>query len=173
MLGSGNNVQGVDFGATAGFAVSGASVGTLHLNDATTGVINNASGGGISIGGAANVLNVDFNSITTGGGTNGIALTNASGTFQSHGGTISNASGADITLNGGTLNFTQDGAISDASGTAVSIANMTGGAQDFNGAITGASIALSTNTGAVMSFDGGMTLTSGRRTPSRRPAAAR
>ena len=161
VLGSGNNVQGVDFGATAGFAVSGVSVGTLHLNDATTGVINNASGGGISIGGAANVLNVDFNSITTGGGTNGIALTNTSGTFQSHGGTISNATGADITLNGGTLNFTQDGAISDASGTAVSIANMTGGAQDFNGAITGASIALSTNTGAVMSFDGGMTLTSG------------
>jgi hypothetical protein len=52
VLGSGNNVQGVDFGTTAGFAVSGASVGTFHLNDATTGVINNASGGGIS-GGAA------------------------------------------------------------------------------------------------------------------------
>jgi VCBS repeat-containing protein len=161
VLGSGNTIEGVDFGTSAGFAISGSSVGTLHINDTKAGVINNASGGGISIAGSANVLNVDFTSITTGGGTNGIALTNSSGTFHSHGGTISNASGADIALNGGSLNFTQDGGINDATGTAVSIANMTGGSHDFNGAISGAVVSLSSNTGATMSFDGGMTLTAG------------
>jgi VCBS repeat-containing protein len=166
VLGSGNTIEGVDFGTTSGFAVSGSSVGTLHLNDTHTGVINNSSGGGISIGGASNVLNVDFNSITTGGGTNGIALTNSSGTFHAHGGTISNASGADVALNGGTVTFTDDGAISDSTGTVVSVANMTGNTQAFTGAIgttgsTDGAIALSSNTGATINFSGGMALSTG------------
>jgi VCBS repeat-containing protein len=163
VLGSGNTIEGVDFGTTGGFAVSGSSVGTLHLDDTTTGVINNASGGGISIGGSANVLNVNLSSVTTGGGTNGIALTNSSGTFHAHGGTIS---GADVALNGGTVNFTDDGAISDSTGTVVSIANMTGGTQSFTGAIgttgsTDGAIALSSNTGATINFSGGMALSTG------------
>ncbi len=161
VLASGNTIEGVDFGTTGGFAVSGSSVGTLHLDDTTSGLINNASGGGISIGGSSNVLNVDLSSITSGGGTNGISLTNSSGTFHAHGGTISNASGADVALNGGTVAFTDDGAINDTTGTAVSVANMTGGTDAFTGAITGGSIALSSNTGATINFSGGMNLSTG------------
>jgi VCBS repeat-containing protein len=161
VLGTGNNIQGIDFGATSGFALSGSSVGTVHVDDTTHGVINNASGGGVSIGGSSNVLNIDFTSVTTGAGTNGIALTNSSGTVHIHGGTLSNASGAEVSLNGGTVNFTDDGAINNTNGTNVSISSMTGGAQDFNGAITGHGISLTNNTGATMSFDGGTTLSTG------------
>jgi VCBS repeat-containing protein len=157
VLGSGNTIEGVDFGTNAGgFAVSGSGVGTLHLNDTTTGVISNASGGGISIAGAANVLNVDFNSITSGAGANGIALAGSSGTFHVHGGTISGASGADVSLSGGTLNFTSEGIVNDSTGTTVSISGMSGGIQDFNGSVTGGGVALASNTGATMRFDGGV-----------------
>jgi VCBS repeat-containing protein len=163
VLGSGNNIQGVDFGTTAAgaFSLSGTSVGTVHVDDTTHGVINNASGGGVSIGGSSNVLNMDFTTLTTGAGTNGISLAGSSGTFHAHGGTLSNASGAEVSLNGGTVNFTDDGAINNTNGTNVSISSMTGGAQDFNGAITGHGISLTNNTGATMSFDGGTTLSTG------------
>ena len=160
VLGSGNTIEGVDFGTTSGFAVSGSSVGTLHLDDTTSGVINNSSGGGISIGGSSNVLNVDFNSITSTGGTNGIALTNASGTFHAHGGAI-RAPAADVALNGTNVNFTDDGTINDTTGTVVSVTNMTGGTQSFTGAITGGSVALSSNTGATIDFSGGLNLNTG------------
>jgi hypothetical protein len=170
VLGSGNNIQGVDFGATSGFALSGTNVGTVHVDDVTQGVINNASGGGVGIGGGSNVLNMDFGSVTTGGGTSGILVTNASGTFHAHGGTISGASGADVALTGGTLAFTMDGTISDPTGQLVVIQNMTGGTQSFTGNITdtgagtGGGILLSSNTGATMNFSGGMTLSTGGNT---------
>jgi large repetitive protein len=159
VLGSGNTIEGVDFGTTSGFAVSGSSVGTLHLDDTTSGLINNAAGGGgISIGGSSNVLHVDLSSLTSGGGTNGISLTNSSGTFHAHGGAIFNASSGDIVLNGGTVAFTDDGAISDSTGTAVSVSNMTGGTQSFTGSISSGSVALSSNTGATISFSGGLAI---------------
>jgi VCBS repeat-containing protein len=164
VLGSGNNIQGVDFGTTAAgsYSVSGNNVGTVHINDATHGVINNSTGGAVSIGGSSNVLNVDFTSVTSTGSQNsGIQISGASGTFHAHGGTVSNAGNAAVEVAGGSLNFTYDGAINDTTGTTVSIHNMTGGTQDFNGAITGGGISLATNTGATMSFDGGMTLSTG------------
>src|SRR5262249_11486664 len=113
VLSTGNTITGVDLGTSAGFALSGTSVGTSNFSH---GAINNASGGGVSIAGAGNALNMDFTSITTGGGNNGITLTNTSGTFHAHGGTISGAGAPDVNLNGGTLNLTLDGAISDATG---------------------------------------------------------
>ncbi|SDO37433.1 cadherin domain-containing protein [Afipia sp. GAS231] len=164
ILGSGNNIQGVDFGATSGFAVSGSSVGTVHIDDSKSGVINNASGGGISIGGSSNVLNVDLSSVTTGGGTNGIVINGASGSFHAHGGTISGASGSDVSLSSGTLNFTDDGSISDNSGSNVSVSSMTGGTQSFTGAISGngsTGISLTSNTGSTIDFSGGINLSTG------------
>ena len=166
VLGTGNNIQGVDFGNATGFSLSGTSVGTVHVDDVTHGVVNNTSGGGVSIAGTSNVLNMDFTSFSTGAGANGIALAGSSGTFHVHGGTISGASGADVSLNGGTVNFTDEGAIVDPSGTVVSISNMTGGTQSFTGAIgttaaTDGSISLSTNTNNTVSFSGGMALSTG------------
>ena len=164
VLATGNNIQGVNFGTTAAgaFSISGSSVGTVHVNDVTNGTINNSAGGGVSIGGSSNVLNMDFTTLTTGAGTSGISLTNSTGTFHAHAGTMSGASGTEVALNGGNLTFTVDGAVSNSTGTGnVSIQNMTGaGTYDFNGAITGKSIALSSNAGT-FSFDGGMTLSTG------------
>ena len=161
VLASGNNIQGVDFGTTSGFALSGSNVGTVHVDDTTSGVINNASGGGVSIAGSSNVLNMNFSSVTAGGGTNGIALAGSSGTFHAHGGTISGASGAEVSLSGGSVTFTEDGAVNNTNGTNVSISNMTGGTQSFTGAITGHGIALSSNTGATDDFSGGLSLSTG------------
>jgi hypothetical protein len=158
VLGTGDTIEGVNFGTTSGFALSGSSVGTVHVDDVTSGVINNASGGGVSIGGSSNVLNMNFSSVTTGGGTNGIALTGSSGTFHAHGGTISGASGAEVALSGGSVNFTEDGSVGNTSGSNVSISSMTGGTQSFTGAISGHGIALSSNTGATMSFSGGVAI---------------
>jgi large repetitive protein len=166
ILGSGNNIQGVNFGTSTTFALSGANVGTVHVDDSTSGTINNSSGGGVSITGTGNALNMNFTSLTSGAGTNGITINGASGTFHAHGGTISGASGSDVALNASTLNFTDDGAISDSTGTVVSISNMTAGTQSFTGAIgttgsTDGAISLSSNTGATMSFSGGMALSTG------------
>ena len=166
ILGSGNNIQGVNFGTSTTFALSGANVGTVHVDDSTSGTVNNSSGGGVSITGTGNALNMNFTSLTSGAGTNGITINGASGTFHAHGGTISGASGSDVALNASTLNFTDDGAISDSTGTVVSISNMTNGTQSFTGAIgttgsTDGAISLSSNTGATMDFSGGMALSTG------------
>ncbi|HEY2248171.1 MAG TPA: cadherin domain-containing protein [Bradyrhizobium sp.] len=163
ILGSGNNIQGVNFGTSTTFALSGNNVGTVHVNDLTNGTINNSGGGAVSITGSGNAVNMDFTSLTSGAGTNGVVINGASGTFHAHGGTISGASGADVSLSSGTLNFTDDGAISDSTGTVVSISNMTAGTQSFTGTIgttvsTDGAISLSSNTGATMNFSGGMAL---------------
>ena len=98
ILASGNNIQGVNFGTSSTFALSGNNVGTVHVNDVTNGTINNTSGGAVSITGSGNAVNMDFTSLTSSAGTNGIVINGASGTFHAHGGTISGASGADVSL---------------------------------------------------------------------------
>jgi hypothetical protein len=156
VLGSGNTVQGLDLGAAATFALSGSSVGTATVNTVTAGKIDNPSGGGVSINGGA--LSMAFTTLTSGGGANGIALTNATGTFTGSGGTLGGASGADVALSGGTVDLTYDGAISDASGQTVSVTGATGGTKDFNGAIGAGEISLTSNAGATIRFDGQLTL---------------
>ncbi|GGI20989.1 beta strand repeat-containing protein [Bradyrhizobium guangdongense] len=163
-LGSGNNIQGVDFGNTSGFALQGTNVGTSTIDNVKQGVITNTSGGGISITGSGNALTYDFGSITASGGTNGIVINGASGTVHAHGGAISNATGSDVSLSSGSLNFTYDGTISDNTGSTISISSMTGGTQAFTGAISssgGTGIALSSNTGATLDFSGGINLSTG------------
>ncbi len=168
VLATDNTVQGIHLGSTAGFALSGTSVGNATVDTATSGAINNPAGGGVSInGGALNIALNDTGGVTSGGGTNGIALTGTSGTFTANSGTLSNASGADVSLSGGTTSFTYGGTISDDVGQLVSISNQTGGTKDFNGNITdlangtGNGISLSSNTGATIRFDGGLTLSTG------------
>jgi VCBS repeat-containing protein len=161
-LASGNDIQGVDFGSSSTFSLSGTNVGTSTIDNVKQGVINNTgSGGAVSIGGSGNALTYDFGSVTSSGGTNGIVLNGASGTFHAHGGTISGASGADVSLSSGTLNFTDDGAITDTTGTVVSISGMTAGTDSFTGAITGGQVSLTSNTGATVDFSGGMNLSTG------------
>jgi len=96
-LGSGNTVWGLTLGAT-GTALTGSSVGSLKIRDAT--VNTNGSGGVNLVNGAIDVM---FKSISATGGSNGISLVNTTGSFTvtgdgstaNSGGTISNMTGAD------------------------------------------------------------------------------
>lgn len=161
-----NTLQGVSFGgATTGASLSGDSVGTLTVNTVTPGGVFNAVGGAVRIGGTGNTLNVNLESVTTGGGTNAISLTNANGTFTTGTGSLMNASGTTVVLSGGAVDFTLGANVADDAGQLVSIANQSGGTKDFNGAVTdapydgdGGGISLSGNGGATIRFDGGVNL---------------
>ena len=145
-----------------------------------------ASGGTINIGGTASTINanggaaVDLTNSSLGSGatfatvssTNstgtGIQITGLStGNFTANAGTISNATGTDVSITGGTSNITYNGSISDDLGQLVSVASKTGGTVAFGGAITdlnngtGNGISLTNNTGATINFTGGMTLSTG------------
>ncbi|HWT91709.1 MAG TPA: tandem-95 repeat protein [Solirubrobacteraceae bacterium] len=168
-LGTANTIQGVDFGTAAGaYALSGTSVGSLTVNTVTSGGVNNPSGGGVSITGTGNAVNVALTELTSTGGASGLILNNASGTFTAPTGTISNASGTDVSMNGGSADVTLGAGITDDAGQLVSIQNTSGGTKDFNGLVTdtpfngnGGGIALASNTGATVRFDGGVKLSTG------------
>jgi hypothetical protein len=155
-----NTLEGVDFGASATTALSGTSVGTLTVNKATSGGIVNPGGGGVDIGGVGNALDVHLTTLTAGGST-GVTLANASGTFAAAGGAIVNPTGPAVSLSGGNADFTLGGTVSDNGGTFVSVTTQTGGTKDFNGKLTstGGGVALSSNSGATLRFDGGLALT--------------
>jgi hypothetical protein len=168
-LASGNTIDGIDFGTTSGFALrdGGTTVGTATVSNSS---INNTTGGAVNIANGG-TLAMDFTSVSSTGGTNGIALGNTTGTFHAHGGTLSNATSADVSITGNNAGddvaFTYDGAINDDLGQLVAISGQSGGTKDFNGAITdgndgdGSGISLSGNTGATIRFDGGLTLSTG------------
>lgn len=164
-----NLIQGVDFGALAdGYALSGASVGSLTINTVTSGGVFNAVGGGVSITGAGNVLNVRLSGLTSAGAPGGLVLTDAAGTFTAGAGTISSPSGTPVSIVGGTADVTLDAEVRKDAGPLVSVQNATGGTKDFNGLVTdaplngnGGGVSLSGNTGATVRFDGGVRLSTG------------
>ncbi len=165
VLGSGNNIQGIHFGDSAGFALSGSTVGTATIDNLTSGAVANTTGGGVSINTGA--LTAAFTSLSSSNGVNGISLTNLTGTFTASGGAITNASGIDVAISGGTIDVTYDGTITDDLGSLVTISGATGGTKDFNGLIDdgndgdGSGISLTSNAGATVRFDGGLILSTG------------
>ncbi len=99
---------------------------------------------------------------------NGVLLTNVAGTFTAPTtATITNATSADFNVSGGAATVTYNGTITDDQGVLVSIANTTGGAKSFTGAITDANdgdgngISLTSNGGATITFSGGLLLSTG------------
>lgn len=169
VLGVGNVIQGVDFGTTAGgFALSGASVGSLTLNTVTSGGISNTAGGAVSITGAGNVLDVRLSTLAANGGTNGLVLTNTSGAFVATSGSLANATGTEVVLNGGTADVSLTANVSKEAGQLVSVTNASGGVKTFAGSVTdgvpdnnGGGIVLTNNTGATIRFDGAVNLSTG------------
>ena len=155
--------------------------GSNTMNPFLVGVGNNgllsvtSAGGGISANGAAINLTsaatspvaLNLGPVSSSGGTQGINLVNVTGVLSASGGTLSEATVADVVIAGGSVDFTYDGNISDDQGTLVSISGQTGGTKDFNGPITdlgdgdGSGITLANNTGATIRFDGGLTLATG------------
>jgi hypothetical protein len=169
--GTANNIQGINFGATTGFSLQGDNVGNATVNTVTAGQINNTAGGAINIDGSDTGMNLQFTSVSTGGGTNAILFDDARGTFNAGGGTLSNASGNTVSITGNNVNddlaFTYGGAISDDGNLLVNISGQSGGTKDFNGALTdgagaGGGISLSGNIAEHLTrFDGGVNLSTG------------
>jgi large repetitive protein len=89
------------------------------------------------------------------------------GTFTASGGSITNATGTDFLVSGGSANVAYAGTINDDVGVLVAITNTTGGTKTFTGAITdgddgdGSGVVLTSNTGATITFSGGLVLSTG------------
>ncbi len=166
-LASGNTVQGINLGNATTAALSGGTVGIAKVNNVTAGTISNTGGPAVAITGSG-ALTMAFSSLTsTNSNATGISLTNCTGTFSAAAGSIGNATGTDILLSGGSLDFTFNGTVNDDIGQLVSITGQSGGLKDFNGLITdgndgdGSGITLTGNTGATIRFDGGLILSTG------------
>jgi hypothetical protein len=141
-LGSGNTVWGMTLGnATAGTALSGSSVGSLKIRDTTV----NSSVNGVSLANGA--LDAIFQSISANGGTNGISLTNTTGSFTVTGtGTTTGSGGTiqNITARGASFISAQNISLSNMNFTTVGTTN---GADPTVGTSTCGDHVTGTNTG--------------------------
>ena len=114
MLGSGNTVWGLTLGNASGIALTGASVGALKLRDLS---ILNGAGAAVSLANGA--LDAILNTVSSTGGTHGIALTTTSGSFDVEGGGASDPANSTrgrttAKSGGGTLTLGSGGTIQGA-----------------------------------------------------------
>jgi hypothetical protein len=160
--GGNNDIQAISWGSSAGVSLTGTNVGALHVNDAnaaSAGSINNTLGGAVSINGSTAGMNVQFTSLSSGAGTHGILLTNALGTFNAAGGTLSGHSTSEVGISGGTGTITYGGVIGDGLGLSASIAGRTGGTVTLSGNINdgvdiGGGVSVSGNADTTINFTG-------------------
>jgi hypothetical protein len=158
-LATNNTLTGFNFGACTGFAMQGASVGTLA---ATNMLINNTSGGAMDLTGTA-AVNVVMDSTTSTGGTSNVRLVNVNGTVTLGSGALSGSTaGAGnhaFANSGGTAGITFSGSIAKANqGNVVNIASRTAGTVTLSGSINGNGsngINVSNNTGGTIDFTNG------------------
>ncbi|MCG8406610.1 MAG: tandem-95 repeat protein [Phycisphaerales bacterium] len=136
-----NLVRGLDVGDTpnGGFGISdgGASVGLLDILEVSV----SGSGGALNLanGGTANLVAFDELS-STDASAQGINLVNVNGTITVAAGSILDASGAAVRIDGGNLTLAYPGSISKTNaGRLIEIVNTVTGAIDFNGNVTGTS----------------------------------
>jgi trimeric autotransporter adhesin len=93
-LASGNDIEGINFNATTGIIITGASVGALKVRDVS---VANTAGQAIQIT-AGGALDVQFKSVSAAGAAKGISVNSSTGKFEvlgtgttaGSGGTISN-----------------------------------------------------------------------------------
>ena len=162
-----NNVAGtIAFNTLNVTASNGTALllGTTPIS-ATGGTVSATGGPAINSTGTA--FNATFGSVSSSGSpTQGITLTNATGSLVMNGGSIPNAGGTAFNLSGGTATVTYAGSITqNAAQFAVAATGMTGGTKTFSGAITsttsGKGVSLTSNTGATVAFTGGLNLSTG------------
>ncbi len=77
-LGSGNDVQGINFNSTTGTTMTGASVGALKVRDVS---LNNTAGQALQIT-AGGALDAQFKSISASGAAKGISVNSSTGNLQ-------------------------------------------------------------------------------------------
>ncbi len=123
-LGSGNTVWGMTLGNSVGTALTGGSVGSLKLRDMTI----NTTGAAVSLANGA--LDAILNAVSSGSGTNGIALTTTTGSFDVEGGGASDPTNTTrgrttAKSGGGTITLGSGGTIQDATSAGVLLSSAT------------------------------------------------
>ncbi|MCC6189132.1 MAG: tandem-95 repeat protein [Anaerolineales bacterium] len=104
-LASTNTVRGLTLGTSeaASFALLGDNIGTLTANSLTI----NSGAGGISL--TAGTANVTLGGLTTSGAAHGLNLSSIAGTLDLGSGTVTGATSATVSVNGGTAAVTYSG----------------------------------------------------------------
>jgi adhesin/invasin len=143
-LGNGNTLRGMRIVNGAGAGLTGASVGTLSVTEAS---VHATGGAALDLTSGTATITVD-SLRSTNSAAAGVALSNVAGTVTVNGGTASaivNPTGTAVSINGSNPTFTFPGTISktNGAGTGVSLTSLTGGTVSF----TGPSVVLSTGTG--------------------------
>ena len=152
--GSSNIIRGVTVGNTTGSGINGNGFGTLTASDISI------TGSGQALNLTNGALNVAFNNLSSGSGTNGVWLTNISGTLTANGGAISGNSGTAFYVSGGNAIVTYAGAISQNTGgqRLINVQNRIGGAITLSGNLsstgTSTGINIVSNTGGTIDLSG-------------------
>jgi Calx-beta domain/Bacterial Ig domain/Lamin Tail Domain len=150
----------------AGTGLNATTGGTVTVTN-NTGTINNTTQAAPAVIASAVALNVNFTTVNSSGGSNGISLTNVTGTSNFGSGALSGSSGAEFLVNGSSSAVTYNGTITQTTGAhVVDIQNKTGGTIALGGAITsnngtGQGIFLNSNTSATINLTGGIALSTG------------
>ncbi len=161
-LGTDDMLTGFNFGnCTGGFAVQGASVGTIVINN----MLISTNGGGLDLTGVGTpTAAISLDSVTSSGGTKNVNLVGLNGAIDLGSGGLSGASGNAFDVSGaGNAVITYSGTIGNTTARPVNVANKNGGSVTLSGAVTGSAngISLTTNTGATITFTGGISLSTG------------
>jgi VCBS repeat-containing protein len=160
-LGSGNTVRGLDIGNRTGSGIAGSNFGTLTLSEV------DITGTGQALNLNTGTANASFGAVSSSSGTNGVALTSASGSLTATGGTLTGSTGDELLISGGNGSFTYPGAITNTgTNKAVNINGKSGGTIALSGQITdtggtGGGISLTTNSGATINLTSGIFLSTG------------
>lgn len=154
MLSTNNTLRGVHLECTLGAAIwSGATGGTFTASEVSINTTN-AQALGLAGGNFA----ATFTSINT-TGSRSIDLNDTTGSITVNGGTLASQSGSNLTITGGSVNFSCAANVSGAmSGNAIiEIRSITGGTIVFSGTLTTTNtngIRIDGNTGGTITFSG-------------------
>jgi len=163
-MGLNSRIHGFTAGNASGTAIAAVSAGTIQVSD----VVINSTGSALNVGTTSFGAGSAFTSITSSGGSNGITLSNMSGTATLGSGALSGHSSISFSASSGSGTFSYGGSISKTSGagSAVSITNLTGTSSvSLSGAISATGVAGVTMTGnsagTTVNLTGGVFVSSG------------
>ncbi len=149
-LASGNALRGFNVGNSSDFGMDNTgtnSIGNLAVSEVS--IINTTGGGFDASNGTGATMNAVFTAISSAGGSNGINLNTAAGTFNAGTGSMTNPNGIVVNIVGGTVGFTYSGSITQANNFAM--VSVSGG--HTTGTVTFQTGTLSATNGTGLQFD--------------------
>ena len=174
VLNSGNTISGISLSGTGapggGSGITDGAINTGTLTISATSVSGTGRALTILNGGT---LNAAFDTLSSAGSSSqGVVLVGTAGTLTATTGAISTSGGIGFQIgtatagSGGTIAVNYGGTITNATGSAVSVQNHSGGAITFGGNIsdstgTTSQIVVSGNTGGTINFTGAVALSTG------------